>query len=74
VRSHSLDERRCQQLLALLDLWHSEGDSGSQELISFLTESSSVDVDVVVRSPLQIELILRSLNPSSAKPQVRALL
>jgi len=30
------------------------------------------DVDVE-RSQLQIELILRSLNPSSAKPPVRAL-
>jgi len=69
-----LDERLCRQLLELLDHLQSE-ESGSQELISSLTallvHAGAGDAG---RSPLQIELILRSLNQSSAKRQVRALL
>jgi len=51
-----------------------------QEILEFQASISSQEMsprDAVagaVRSQLQIELILRSLSPSSAKPQVKALL
>jgi len=73
VSSLSLDEQLFQLLRELLDLSLSEGVSVSPELISFLTERESVGAGAGVRSPLQIELILRSLNPSLAKLLGRAL-
>jgi len=74
VSSPSLDEQLCQLLQELLDLSLSEGVLVSPGLISFLMEIGSGDDAVVALSRLQIELILRSLNPSLGKPQGRALL
>jgi len=74
VSSHSLDEQLCRLLLELQALSLSEEVSVSPELISFLERSSRDAGAGVERSPLQTELILRSLNPSSARPRVRALL
>ncbi len=73
MSSPSLDEQRCQLLQELQDLSLLEGVSVSPELISFLTERGRGDADAVERSPLQIELILRSLNPSLANPLAKAL-
>ena len=71
---HLLDEQRCRQLQELRDLWRSEGDWASLALTCSLTEILNGDAGGAVRSPLQIELILRSLNRSSAKLLGRALL
>jgi len=76
VRSHSLDAQLSLRLSALLVASLDLKDSESQELISSLT-AELLEAAVgggAVRSPLQIELILRSLSRSSAKPQVKALL
>ena len=73
MSSQPLDERLSLRLLAGLVLSLLEEDSASPELISFLTEVVSGDADGAARSLLQIELILRSLNPSSAKLLGRAL-
>ncbi len=70
--SHSLDEQLCRLLQELQALSLSEEVSVSPELTSFLERKFDDVGDAAERSPLQIELILRSLNPSSAKPQVRA--
>jgi len=73
VHSPSLDVPLFRRLLESLALSLSE-DSESQESISSLMELlEAVDAGAAVRSPLQIELILRSLNPSSAKLLGRAL-
>jgi len=74
VRSQPLDAQLCRLLLELQALSLSGEVSVSPELICFLTESSDAGAGDAERSPLQIELILRSLNRSSAKLQVRALL
>jgi len=57
------DQQQLEQLAALLvrELL------ASPELIFSLTGISRDDGDGAARSPLQIELILRSLNPSLAK-------
>lgn len=71
--SPSLGEQLSQLLRELQDPSLLEEVLVSPELISFLTEMSHGGVGAVVRSPLQIELILRSLNRSSVKRRVRAL-
>jgi len=71
VHCPSLDELQFRQLLELQESLQVILES--QGSISSLTSSRN-DVGGGERSPLQIELILRSLNPSSAKRQVRALL
>ena len=68
-----LDGQLFQLLQELRVLSLSEEVWVSPELICFL-ESRSEDGGVGVRSQLQTELILRSLNPSSARQLVKALL
>jgi len=61
---HWQDEEHSRLQLEALGLLLREALSGSPVLISFLTEMLNAAADGGVRSRLQIELILRSLNPS----------
>ena len=74
MHSPLLDEQRCLRLLEWLDPSRLEEHSVSRESICSLMELFRAGDAVGARSPLQIELILRSLNPSSGKRQVKALL
>lgn len=73
VWGHLLDEQLSQRPLELQELSSALEVLGSLGLTCSLRLPQDVD-GAVVRSQLQIELILRSLSPSLAKRQVKALL